>query len=225
MQHPEVLLIPILFACDHYLTLIAAKAAEQKYRVHFRVEHYELNPRFQETIAKGRWLSGRFLLAWFFCTVFFCAIAWMPDLPEELRQLVLGYGFGSWGTIIGRHIGNLLIYRYLRKHGDEIQGEVRLAHPLVLAISQLSLAAALYPLLLLLACLTGDLMVTGGALGVLMVIAVHGRWLSKARKVRSAATISGERSADGGASPSAEGARRAGGDGCPQATLEPPMLR
>jgi len=47
---PEVLLLPVMMILDYVLTLTGAKLAERKYRLHFKIVQYELNPIWQKSV-------------------------------------------------------------------------------------------------------------------------------------------------------------------------------
>lgn len=179
MRHPEVILVPLLLLADYFLTLIGAKAASGKYGQHFRTAHYELNPVWQQAVAQRKWFNPRQLSlvavisAGFYYLTFALSDDWFAGL--------VGLYFGIFGSVIGRHISNLLTFRYFENHPDEVQGEVRLAHSLTLALSQVQFSLVLIPLLLL-SLTTGEPTVLGAACGVGMLIALHAIWLSKSRR-------------------------------------------
>ena len=62
MLHPEMILVPVLLLADYFLTIQGANAAAGKYSQHFRVRHYQLNPLWQQAIARRKWFNPRHLL-------------------------------------------------------------------------------------------------------------------------------------------------------------------
>jgi|GEM_PF-1071428 len=182
MRHPEVLLVPILLLSDYYLTLAGAKLAGERYHRHFRLDHYELNPVWQESIAKRRWFNPRHLLLVVLVSAVFFFMASDPEFPDELLSGLIGVYFGAHGTVIGKHLSNLLMFRRVKNRPEEIRGEVFMAHSLILAISQAQYISILVPLLLL-AGMTRNPMVVGAACGAGLLIAVHGIWRARARRV------------------------------------------
>lgn len=180
MPHPELLLVPVMLAVDYFLTLWGAAAAERIHARHFRYEQYELNPAWQRDIKQRRWFNPRAMLRIGLVSVACMYLAWIPAAPQFF-EVLMGFFFGSHGAIIGRHVGNLMSFRYLDKHPHEIQGEVYLAYPTLMTFSQSNYLVAVVPLLLI-GIMTGQPMVLGGIAGALFVFALHGFWRRKARK-------------------------------------------
>jgi hypothetical protein len=180
MRHPEIVLIPLMLLSDYFLTLAGARAAAEKHRLHFRLEHYELNPIWQESVAKLKWFNPRHLVLVALVTAMFLYLE-ISELPDALMAGLIGVYFGAHGSVIGKHLSNLILFRRLKKHPDEIRGEVFMAHSLVLSMSQSQYLGVLTPLLLL-ALFTHHPMVIGAACGTGLLFAVHGLWGARARR-------------------------------------------
>src|ERR1700752_3744988 len=78
MRHPGFLLLPLLMLSDYLLTIAGARLRLETYERHFRTEHYELNPIWQQAVAKLRWFNPRHLLLTIVLTaiILFC-VEWL----------------------------------------------------------------------------------------------------------------------------------------------------
>ena len=84
-----LLAVPVLMLLDYLLTILGAKASVRVYRRHFVVPNYELNPLWQESVRKQRWLNPRHLAIVCFATgLLLCFDRW-ADVPAEFWRLLL----------------------------------------------------------------------------------------------------------------------------------------
>jgi len=146
MEHPEVFLIPVLMISDYYLTILCAFQKEKKYDEHFRIQHFELNCLWQKDIARKRLFNPRHLtLVLLVTAVMFCGVEY-GDLPDSSLEMFLGLLTVIYGAIIGRHLLNLLYFRRLTRHPDDVSGQVTLSHQLMLRISCYQLLMVALPI-------------------------------------------------------------------------------
>lgn len=188
MNHPELLAVPVLMLADYLLTILGAKSAAVVYRRHYLLPSYELNPLFRNTVDRQRWFNPIHLALVVFVTGALLLLDQMEPvsvrLTASVRLDVVDFAFGmflgSLGTVIGRHLSNLLMFGYVNRHPTEISGEIRQSMPFMLKVSQLNYGGTL-PLLLALAVLAPTSHTIGAVLGLCALIAVHHVWLEKAK--------------------------------------------
>lgn len=185
MRHPEILLVPILMLLDYYLTLVARIFHQRAYGKQLRVDAHELNPIWQSAIARGHWLNIRHLLL---VVLMSSGVVWLFEggdpLPHPLASFLLGLLFVGSAVLIGRHLANIFMSRYVMRHPGLLEGEVRLSHEWVLKGSQYNLKA------LLLAFIVIDIFapsafVWGGTFSVLGSIFMHTLWLRRYRRQKA----------------------------------------
>jgi len=176
MNHPEFLLIPVFMFADYLLTVLAAGLKERKHDLHFRTDHYELNPMFQKDIQRKRWFSPRHALLAILSSTLVIGAVEFGDLPEVALEGFLGFFFVLYGLILGRHVSNLLIFRYMAKRPDEISGQVTLAHALMLHMSMHQYITFLLPLVLL-GVFYPRPFVLGGLGGMVALLLIHTKWI------------------------------------------------
>ena len=102
MKHIEVFLLPILMLLDYFLTVVGAKLGDEKHRQHFKGSDYELNPRFQKSIAQKRWFSPRHLTA----VVIAIVICWVWSSTWTDREPVYEAGLGFFLIFFTMIIGS-----------------------------------------------------------------------------------------------------------------------
>jgi hypothetical protein len=215
MKHPEFLLLPVAMIADYLLTIASARLRDGGYAEHFRTEHFELNPVWQKTVAKKRWLNARHLVATFVLSTFL--IACVEALPKDMALVAFlgGAMIGVQGAVLGRHLANLATFAYVRRHPGAIAGSVTLQHELVLWLSTFQTASMLVIALALALCVPHPA-VLGVFAGVAALVLVHLVWIVRARRLakRRAAPAwptapqaeTGERTASGSVLPSASNA-------------------
>jgi hypothetical protein len=182
MNHPELIVVPILMLADYALTILGAKNSAVVYRNHFTMPSYELNPLWRKSVDQIRWFNPRHTALVALVTVLLILVDQAAALLYGAFELALGTLFGAFGSICGRHLTNLLIFRYLNRHPDEISGQVRLSMKLMLKMSQFAYVGMI-PLFIIVVTLAPNLYAVGVLLGLLVVVFAHYAW---ARKERSA---------------------------------------
>jgi hypothetical protein len=187
MEHPEVLLVPLFMILDYTLTVLSQVTKERRYEKHFALEHQELNPIWQKDIQEKRWFNPRHLLAMMLTTAGLIYLSDYSGMPHFAIDFALGAILVTFGMIIGRHVSNLLIFRYVEKLPQEISGTVTLGHRAVLSLSLYQFLATLFPCVLI-ALFAPTPFAVGGVCGVALTIIVHLIWRWQyARRMRKAA--------------------------------------
>lgn len=181
MRHPGILLIPVLMLSDYLLTIAGARLRASAYASHFRTPHYELNPLWQDAIAKLRWINVRHLLITAVFTAFLIAVFETWQDVDEFAEIIEGLMIGAFGSVNGRHLGNLGIFWYIKRHPESVEGVVTMSHEVVLWISLFQMLGLFMPALLL-ACFLPRPIVIGFAGGAAMLIAVHFGWIRRHRR-------------------------------------------
>lgn len=181
MKHPEIILAPILMFADYFLTVLGAVWREGTHSRYFKTRHYELNPAWQREIAGKRWFNPRHIVLTLLLCGILAGLIEFGDLPEALVQAVLGFVFIVFGTIIGRHLSNLLTFRRLGRGAGEISGYVTMSHALTLSISMYQYLVAVIPLGII-AAFNPTPFVLGGLGGAVLVMLVHLAWLRRHKK-------------------------------------------
>jgi len=176
MHHWEILGVPALMLSDYYLTIKGNLYATKQYKLHFITETYELNPVFRKDVDNFKWFNPRHLAG----TVLVTLLLWLASSleDEDFYRGVLGYSFTIFGLINGRHIGNIVLFRYLIKHPELVEGKIHLSHLFVLKTSQLYLLSIALPVLLLLLMQPSALLI-GAFLGCIVIFITHYIWISK----------------------------------------------
>ena len=181
MAHPEILLLPILMFADYLLTVLGAKWREVKYGEHFKTEHYELNPIWQAQISRKQWFNPRHIILVTLICGALGGLIELRDVSNALAEGILGCLFVAFGTIIGRHLSNLLVFQRFAHAPTEISGQVTMAHSLVLAISTYQYLVVVVPLGII-ATMSPTPYVVGGLGGSVLVLVIHWTWIYRYRK-------------------------------------------
>ncbi|HEY0231034.1 MAG TPA: hypothetical protein VGC55_07270 [Dokdonella sp.] len=182
MNHPEVLLIPVLMLSDYLLTVAGARAREGVYADHFQTQHYELNPVWQAAIARKRWFNPRHLVLTFIIAAVFYGVGeyLMPD-DDPAFAAIMGALLVLFGVVNGRHLANLATFAWIRRHPDQLSGRIAMAHELVLWLSTFQLLGLLLPLALL-ALFAPTPAILGGLGGIAILLSTHIGWLRRWRQ-------------------------------------------
>jgi hypothetical protein len=184
MNHPELLLIPALMLSDYLLTVAGARQRERGYADHFKTQHYELNPIWQQAIARKQWFNPRHLaLVLLVGVVLVVADAYLIGADDPQIAFFTGAMLVVLGAINGRHLGNLATFAYIRRHPTELSGTIALSHELVLWLSTFQFLALLLPLALL-AIYTPQPGVLGGFAGAAILLLVNLIWILRWRRRR-----------------------------------------
>jgi hypothetical protein len=181
MKYPEIILLPILMFGDYYLTVLGAILKEKEHAAHFKMEHYELNPMWQTTIAQKRWFNPRHtLLTLLTCGILACLLECF-DLPPAFAEVTLGCLLITYGMIVGRHFDNVLIFCHLNRNPQELSGQITMTHSLTLYLSMYQYLVAGIPILLL-AIFSPTPFILGALLGVVMLFVHHLRWIQRHKR-------------------------------------------
>ena len=113
LNHPEILAVPLLMVADYTLTILGARESAAVYREHFVLASYEMNPLWRKSVDEIRWFNPRHFAI--VCLVTLLLVLVDQVAPAELPiEFFLGGVFGAWGMVFGRHVANLLLFRYLK---------------------------------------------------------------------------------------------------------------
>lgn len=185
-----VLVIPVLAILDYQLTLSGAALVERRYRQHFRVPQYELNPVMQPVIRARKRVSGRHLALVALITGLVYVEGLLMGFESSLFTFLLAFVFGAYASVTGRHLANLLTFRFLEKHPDELSGTVEMSQAYITRLTQYMYLSTILPLLVA-AFLSPTPAVVGVAAGVLALYAGHGLWYRRARRQEALQRASG----------------------------------
>jgi len=181
MKHPEIIILPILMFLDYFLTVLGAIQKEKKYSEHFKAQHYELNPIWQKQIAQKRWFNPRHIFLTISISIVFACLIEFGDMSSFFIQGLFGCLFVSFGMLIGRHLSNIMIFRYLAKRPQDVSGEVTMTHSLLLFTSAYQYLVVLIPIIFI-AAFTPSPFVFGGLVGTILMIIVHIGWILRYKK-------------------------------------------
>lgn len=181
MKHPQILLLPFLMISDYLLTVLGAVLREKGYSNHFKMGQYELNPIWQESIGRKRWLNPRHILLTLVMTFGLVWILEFGAVSDSFAESLFGCLFVTFGMVIGRHLSNILIFRRLARRPEEISGQVVLAHSLTLAISTCQFLVVAIPVAMI-AVFSPTPFALGGMAGTVLVLTVHSIWILRNRK-------------------------------------------
>lgn len=181
MEHPELLLVPVMMLADYFMTLLGAVQSRKKHEQHFKTEHYELNPVWQGDVARVKWFNPRHL---FLVVVFSSILIFVVEsgeMPELLVDALLGAILITIGAVLGRHLANLMIFGHLVWKPDQISGQVTMSHGLVLAISMYQYIVVVIPVVIVAAFMPSPFTV-GGLFGIALLLVVHVGWIARHRQ-------------------------------------------
>jgi hypothetical protein len=180
MNHPEVILVPLLFLADYFLTVFGAILKEKKYDEFFKTEQYELNPVWQHAIGKKKWFNPR-LLGWAVLLAGFLVSLEFANVPNEIIHGFVACFVLLFGATIGRHLSNILTFRRLIKKSDDISGQITMSHALVLTLSLYQSVAVVVPVVLLVIFYPSPALI-GAFIGSLLLFAIHLGWIRRYKK-------------------------------------------
>ena len=181
MKHPELFLVPAFMLVDYFLTLAGAVQREKEYGDHFKAEHYELNPIWQRQVAEKKWFNPKHLLLTVVVTLFLILVTQFSEIPEHFVLGLLGCLLVFFGMLIGRHLSNLMIFRYMIRRPHDISGKVSMTHGLLLSLSLYQYIVVFVPLVVI-AFFAPSPFVIGAVLAGVLQVLVHIKWISKYRK-------------------------------------------
>lgn len=192
MNHPELILVPMLMLADYWLTILGAKMSLAVYRQHFLAPTYELNPVWRKSVDRLQWFNLRHVAG----TVLLTGLLLLTDQwdllardvdkgqPFDAFEFLLGGLLSAWSVVCGRHLSNLLQFRYMNRHPQEIAGQVQLSMKLIMKISQYMYVGWL-PLVALLVWMEPSAFTAGVLLGLCGVVLAHVFWGRKAASLPS----------------------------------------
>ncbi len=181
MNHPDLLLLPVMMLADYWLTVAGAVQREGQYANHFKMKHYELNPVWQKDVAQKRWLNPWHIALTLVITGGLYVVLESGGLPSEFCRGVVGCVLVLFGMILGRHLNNLLVFRFLNRQPHEISGQVVLSHRFVLYVSLFQTLMVLIPVGLI-AVLSPTPFVIGALIGLLLFLVTNGVWIGRAKR-------------------------------------------
>lgn len=188
MKYPAILLLPVLMLVDYFGTLVGAITIKRGYSDHFGMEHYEMNPVWQESVEEIRWFNPRHLITTAVATISSIALLELADYPTWLAHGLIGALLAMYALLAGRHLSNILTFRYVTRHPDEVSGSVAMAHPMILNLSASQIAPVAIPFALI-AALTTNAYVVGSTIGVLALLVGHIVWIRKDRLAEPAGAV------------------------------------
>lgn len=181
MKYPELLTVPALVLADYFLTLLSATEREKKYADHFAVEHFELNPVWQNQVARRKWFNPKHLLLTVTITLALVFLAEYAPVPEPFVRGTLGCLIVFFGMTIGRHLTNLMVFQHAINNPEDISGRLTMKHGMVLSVSLYNYAVVAVPVALI-ALFAPSAFVIGAVLACLLQVIVHAKWISQWRK-------------------------------------------
>jgi len=161
---------------DYYLTILGNKYRKIEYKKHYKTKTYELNPTWVNDIEKSKWFNPKHLIIVVLISLYSIFLSQFEDV--RFFNFFLGFIYTLYGSINGRHISNILIFRYLIKKPDDISGEINLTHILVLKSSQYQTIILTFPLLFL-TILSPSAFMIGGLLSCVLLFIIHSVWIKK----------------------------------------------
>lgn len=185
MESWKYLLVPLLMLSDYILTVAGARLADKTYRTHFKFPDYELNPLFRKDIAQKRWFNQRHL-AFVALTTLVCVFwPFIFSGIELLSEGLFGYLITSFASLNGHHISNILVFRRLQKHPEDISGEIRMTQNYLLTASRYRTFGLLLPLAFA-ASLAPSAFLFGAVASQVALILIKYLWAGKGRTSISA---------------------------------------
>lgn len=181
MGRYAVLVIPVLAILDYQLTLAGVALAERRYRKHFRIPQFELNPFMQPAIAARKRVSGLHLVLMVLITGLVYVEGLLSGFDSSFFTFLLAFVFGVYAAILGRHLSCFLVFRFLDRNPEEVSGTVEMSQAYVTRMSQYNLLSVFLPLAVA-AFLSPTPAVFGILCGVLGVFLGHSLWYRKARR-------------------------------------------
>jgi hypothetical protein len=184
MKYPEVLLLPFMMFTDYFLTVLGAIQRDKEYALHFKTQHYELNPIWQKQIAHKKWFNPRHIILTILLSGILICLVEFGDMPADFAKGLLGCILVLYGMILGRHFSNLLVFSHLIRKPGEISGEVSMSHQFVLSLSLYQTLMVIVPILLV-AIFSQSNFALGGVVGIILFLIINLVWIRKAKKQKN----------------------------------------
>lgn len=183
MTHPEVLLIPVLMFSDYFLTVWGSIQSEKGYRNHFKAEHYELNPIWRKTVAAHKWFNPRHIVLTLLLSGGFIYILESGTQTVGFSRFLLGVILVLYGMVLGRHLSNLLIFRYVSRTPSALTGEIKMSMQFIQWLSLFQTLGVFIPVTLI-AFISSSYFAVGGSVGLLLFIFIQMVWMIRVGKKR-----------------------------------------
>jgi len=184
MKNIELVLLPILMLADYYLTILGSVYRKKKHGEYYVIETYELNPLWKKDIDKLQLLNYKHILIVVVFTIYLYFLSSSDDV--KLYQFIIGSLFAMNGFIVGRHLNNIFLFRFIYRNSDEVSGKIYTSHLLGLKMAQYQLFCVTIPFLFF-TILQPNIYLYGGLFGFLTLGVVIQYWIRKHTK-----KISGE---------------------------------
>jgi hypothetical protein len=176
-----------LMLLDYFLTIYSQKLMLVRFQKHFAIENVELNPQFQNAVQKMQWLNWKHLVQASLYALFIALLVWVAGLGDEADEskvfldFALAIPLTIFGLVNARHVTNILIFKNLIKHPEQVEGQVRLTRAYAHHASLATFAGLLVPFALFTAY-TLSYFSFGCLTGLISLIWAQKRWKSKADK-------------------------------------------
>ncbi len=176
-----ILLPPILMILDYSLTMKSANMVKGKYSEHFSVEQFELNPVWQEDVSKAKKFNIKHLIMVLIAAGLAYSVVKLSIFDEWSSYFVLGIIIIPYATIVGRHISNILTFKYVENYSDTLHGKLIVDYIYTLKLSQHMLIGNIFVLSIIYIC-TFSSFILGGILGYFSLYVSHSMWKGKYKK-------------------------------------------
>lgn len=183
--HNVYLTMALLFVfglLDYRMTLIAKKIRERKHAEFFEWEQFEMNPKWQDTINKGKYDIKHFFLLIGLAIVTIISYG----IHEYLFLTWQGAIFTFYFLIIGNHIRRIHLFRIVEKNPEMLSGKIKLSYLFLLQSSK-SLIIAFIFILTLVFIFSPSFFTFGAILGALLLFSTISGWIKDQRKPNSEA--------------------------------------
>lgn len=162
---------------DAWLAVRSARLRAGTYAQQVQVDDKGVNQRLQE-LSSGKMLFSLRRIALIIIAFAGCYyIAEMAYRPELLAFL-MGFIFGMYAIILGRHLFNILFFRYLNRHPEAMEGSLRYSSAATHFIGGLDLVRTLPIVVLVVLWMPGP-STYGIAFGFVVLWLLHQRGLKR----------------------------------------------
>ena len=179
MKNIEILFIPILMFADYYLTFLGDFYRKKKFAEFYIIDTYELNPLWKKDIEQFKWFNYKHILIVTGITIYFYYLS-ISD-GKSFYEFSLAFYFTTYGIVNGRHLNNILLFKYIYNNTNEISGKIHISHLSVLKMSQYQTIVFIVPLLLL-TILHPNIYLYGALTASIMLYFTMFFWIRKHKK-------------------------------------------
>lgn len=177
-----IILIVILMFLDYFLTIKSIDLAKQGYSKYIKVESYELNPLFKESVNKMQYSLKHFLGVVFVSVIVYAF--YYSSVHDILFFNMNGY-FMFQGIISSififinaSHIRNLIVFNTIKKDKSLLSGKLKQKHLFSLK-SYIAESIKLFIILFSLFLFSPSYFTFGFALGPLLIANKNRAWIKK----------------------------------------------